>query len=247
MKNIYHVVASESMKADALAQHLASKKWRNVLALVGPREGDQAVLETFRVSAKRYGLKISDTREYVLGNDPRVREKNNPRLLTRGSHDVIFVADTDGEFARQLPFNTVKPTPVVGAEGLAPLVWHWSSDRFGAPQLEKRFEKQHKRPMTGVDWAAWMSVKMIATSIQAIGSTELPKILDFFVSENAVFDGFKGNRLNFRGWNNQLRQPILLATHNWVIQRAPIEGFLHHKENLDTLGIDESESTCEFQ
>lgn len=45
-------------------------------------------------------------------------------------------------------------------------------------------------------------------------------------------------------WDNQLRQPILLHTHNAVIAEAPIEGFLHPYNNLDTLGIDRRKSAC---
>ncbi|MBX2869446.1 MAG: ABC transporter substrate-binding protein [Acidiferrobacterales bacterium] len=245
-KNVFHVIPSHNMLMDALSQHLASLKWRSVLALVGPSPGDKAVLETFRASAKRYGIKISKEREFVLGSDPRVREKNNTKLLTQGDYDVIFVADTDGEFARHLPYKTVKPTPVVGAEGLAPVAWHWAWDRYGAPQLEKRFEKQSKRPMGSNDWAAWLAVKMIAKGIQTTEKTERDVLVNFFTDPETVFDGFKGNRVNFRSWNHQLRQPILLVTHNWVIQRTPIEGFLHKTQNLDTLGIDAPESQCEL-
>ncbi len=45
-------------------------------------------------------------------------------------------------------------------------------------------------------------------------------------------------------WSGQLRQPILLATRDAVIGRAPIEGFLHPTNNLDTLGLDEALSPC---
>lgn len=246
MVNIYHVAPSESMLSDALNQYLAAMKWREVLVLAGPTEADQQSVKVFQQSAKRYGVKIIDVREFVLGNDPRVREKNNPKLLTKGSYDVIYVADSHGEFARQLPFKTLKPIPVVGAEGLAPQAWHWSWDRFGAPQLEKRFEKLHSRHMGNADWAAWMAVKIIAKAIQSTTSLDNKKLLEFFSAPEAIFDGFKGNRLNFRSWNNQLRQPLLLTTHNWVIDSAPITGFLHKTENLDTLGIDAQENTCSF-
>ena len=53
-------------------------------------------------------------------------------------------------------------------------------------------------------------------------------------------------RLNFRAWNNQLRQPIFVTTTNWVVERAPMEGFLHQTNNLDTLGFDERETKCEM-
>ncbi len=56
-----------------------------------------------------------------------------------------------------------------------------------------------------------------------------------------------GAPANFRPWDNQLRQSILLHTRNAVIAKAPIDGFLHEKNNLDTLGIDARESTYRFQ
>ncbi len=56
-----------------------------------------------------------------------------------------------------------------------------------------------------------------------------------------------GAPANFRPWDNQLRQSILLHTRNAVIAKAPIDGFLHEKNNLDTLGIDGRESTCRFR
>ena len=33
---------------------------------------------------------------------------------------------------------------------------------------------------------------------------------------------------------------------NWVVARAPLEGFLHATNNLETLGFDERDSGCRF-
>jgi ABC transporter substrate binding protein (PQQ-dependent alcohol dehydrogenase system) len=66
-------------------------------------------------------------------------------------------------------------------------------------------------------------------------------------SPQLVLDGFKGYQLDFRPWNNQLRQPIFLTTYDWVVARAPLEGFLHQTNNLETLGLDETENECEFE
>jgi hypothetical protein len=41
-----------------------------------------------------------------------------------------------------------------------------------------------------------------------------------------------------------LRQPILLATRNAVVDLAPVEGFLHQRHHLDSLGVDEGEFRC---
>ena len=243
--NLLHMTPSDAMRADAVGQLLALRRWREVLMLVGPLAADRQLAEAFRRTAARYGLDIGAERSFVLSNDPRQRELNNPLLLTQGSdHDVIFVADSDGEFARNLNYRTVDPRPLVGAEGLAGLAWHWSWERHGAPQLENRFQDHAGRPMRDGDWAAWLAVKAVATAVQRTRSEDFATLRDHLLSPELVLDGFKGNRLGFRPWDNQLRQPILLATHNHVVARAPVEGFLHRTNNLDTLGVDEPETTC---
>ncbi len=243
--NLLHIAPSDAMRADAVGQFLALRRWREVLVLVGPLAADKAMAAAFRRTAARYGLKIADERDFVLSNDPRQRELNNPLLLTQGSdHDVVFVADSDGEFARDLNYRTVDPRPLVGSEGLAGLAWHWSWSRHGAPQLENRFQDHADRPMRDPDWAAWLAVKAVATAVQRTQSVAFATLRDHLLSAELVLDGFKGNRLSFRPWDNQLRQPMLLATHNHVVARAPVEGFLHRTNNLDTLGIDEPETTC---
>lgn len=243
--NLLHVIPNDAMTMDALAQFLAMRRWRKILALVGPFPRDKALNGAFERAAKRFGLKIVASKPFVLSNDPRQRRQNNLALLTgKEDYDVVFVADGDGEFAREVPYATVKPRPVVGAEGLAATAWHWAWDRHGAPQLENRFERKAKRPMRDGDWAAWLSVKAIAETVQRRESTDFAVLRAHLLSPALVLDGFKGNRLNFRPWDRQLRQPILVGTHNRVIARAPIEGFLHKDNNLDTLGFDRRESHC---
>lgn len=243
--NLLHVFPSYAMLSDALAQFLVSQKWREVLVLEGPLETDRQLVQAFDRSAKRYGLEITEKRNFLLGTDPRKREQNNLALLTRGDYDVVFVADTEGEFARGLPYRTLQPRPVVGTEGLAPLAWHWAWERHGAPQLNNRFLKRAKREQTGYDWAAWMAYKAVVEATLRVGSTDFGAVSAYLRGQDIVLDGFKGNRLSFRPWSNQLRQPILLGTHNWVIDRAPIQGFLHASNNLDTLGYDQRETLCE--
>ena len=246
-RHLMHVIPSYAMLMDALAQYLGFRRWREVLVLAGPSEDDKHLTRAFARAAKRYGAKIVDTRPFELSNDPRRRDQNNISLLTTGAdYDVVFVADTDGEFGRDVPYQTVRPRLVVGTEGLAATAWHWAWERHGAPQLEKRFEKRAKRPMRSVDWAAWMAVKAIAEAVQRAATVDFATLRDHLLSQSVILDGFKGNRSNFRPWNNQMRQPILLVTHNWVVDRAPIRGFLHRLNNLDTLGIEEHENRCAF-
>src|SRR5262249_6280328 len=114
--HLFHVAPSHAMLTDALAQFLVAKKWRQALVLKGPAPGDAALQAAFERAAKRFGVKIVDTRAFVLGKDPRERAQNNVALLTAGGdYDVVVVADSDGEFAREVPYQTQKPRPVTGA------------------------------------------------------------------------------------------------------------------------------------
>lgn len=243
--NLYHTLPNHGMQADAMAQFLVANKWRNVLLLEGPLPDDKLIAAAFEASAKRFGLKIVAKRTFVLSNDPRQREQGNVGLLTTGSdYDVVYVADSDGEFARGVPYQTVQPRPVVGSEGLVAEAWHWAWERHGAPQLSGRLEKQAGRRMASMDWAAWVAVKAVVESVVRTSNADFATVVAYLGGEEITIDGFKGNRLDFRPWDRQLRQPILLATHNRVVERAPIAGFLHQTNNLDTLGFDQRDSRC---
>ena len=243
--HLFHVPPNHAMLTDGLVQFLTARKWRNALVLKGPRPEDGALLAAFERSAKRFGVRIVETRPFVLGRDPRERSQNNVALLTAGpEYDVVAVIDTDGEFARDVPYQVQRPRPVVGASGLVADWWHWAWERHGAPQLNNRFTKVAKRPMTGYDWAAWAAVKAIAESVVRTKATDPKSLTPFLTGDQAALDGFKGNRVAFRAWDRQLRQPLLLTTGNWVVERAPLDGFLHAKNNMDTLGFDEKESRC---
>lgn len=245
--NLYHTLPNHSMQSDAMAQFLVASKWRNVLLLEGPLPDDKLIAAAFEASAKRFGLKIVDKRSFVLSNDPRQREQGNVGLLTTGSdYDVVYVADSDGEFARGVPYQTVQPRPVVGSEGLVAEAWHWAWERHGAPQLSGRLEKQAGRRMASMDWAAWVAVKAVVESVVRTNNADFATVVAYLGGDEITIDGFKGNRLDFRPWDRQLRQPILLATHNRVIERAPIAGFLHQTNNMDTLGFDQRDSRCKL-
>ena len=96
--------------------------------------------------------------------------------------------------------------------------------------------------MEGTDWAAWIAVKMV---LQAALRT---RSMEFDSSEihprRRDFDGNKGLAVSVRPWDHQLRQAVLLAAPYSVIARAPVEGFLHKTNDLDTLGDDEPETPC---
>lgn len=246
--NIQHVIPSYAMQTDSLAQFLSAQRWREVFVLTGPHEEDLNLTRAFERSAARFGLRIVENKSFELSNDPRQREKNNVRLMTSGpDHDVVFLADTDGEFGRYVPYQTNRPRPVVGTEGLLASAWHWSWERHGAPQLNQRFERRIKRHKSSVDWAAWAAIKVIVEAAVRTGEIDFPSLRGYIRGDELTLDGYKGNPMSFRPWDNQLRQPMLVHTHNAVIERTPIRGFLHKTQNLDTLGYDAGDKECQFQ
>jgi ABC transporter substrate binding protein (PQQ-dependent alcohol dehydrogenase system) len=97
--------------------------------------------------------------------------------------------------------------------------------------------------MEGPDWAAWVAVKMISQSALRTSSADFAKQRAFIFGDGS-FDGDKGLALSVRAWDHQVRQAVLLAAPYEVVADAPIEGFLHASNELDTLGDDEPESPC---
>ncbi|MEZ0207402.1 branched-chain amino acid ABC transporter substrate-binding protein [Ideonella sp.] len=240
---LYHLLPSERMRADAIAQTLVSRKWNKLLLLVGPSAQDQLRSATAQASIKRYGLQVVASKPFKLSTDPRERDLANPLLLTAGNnYDAVWIVDSDGEFARGLPYRTVLPRPVVGDAGLVALAWHAQFERYGAPQVSRRFFKAAKRPMTDSDWAAWMGGKTLLAL--ATGTPKGPNAAWAQALAKTNVDGSKGLALSFRAWDGQLRQPLLLTDGQGVIAQAPIEGLLHPSDVLDTLGADAPEKLC---
>ena len=89
-----------------------------------------------------------------------------------------------------------------------------------------------------------MALKAVIESIIRTKSAEFKTIRNYLSGKTMTLDGYKGTPSSFRHWDNQLRQPILLRTHNAVVERAPLAGFLHPKENMDTLGFDRNDKKC---
>ncbi|MEY4755567.1 MAG: hypothetical protein RJA34_465 [Pseudomonadota bacterium] len=243
--HLLHTVPSRQMLADAMAQYLASKSWRKVLVLQGPLPQDQARTAAFERAARRFGLKIVQTKPFKLSGDPRERDLANTKLLTNDrDHEVVAVMDSHGEFARTLPYATQWPRPVVGDNGLVAMAWHPQWERNGGPQVSRAFKRISNRPMQSQDWAAWVAVRSIASVLSDDPRAPVAQQLKRLRAGEVFVDGSKGPRLSFRPWDGQLRQPVFLGHSDGVVGLAPLDGVLHPTEVMDTLGFDEKESAC---
>ena len=133
---------------------------------------------------------------------------------------------------------------MVGASGLVAAAWHPQWERYGGPQLSRRFHKLAQRPMQGHDWAAWMAGRAVATVLVDAPKAPLAQQLKALRGGSVTLDGFKGRKLSFRAWDGQLRQPVFVSHVDGVAGLAPLDGVLHRTDVLDTLGVDEQESAC---
>lgn len=248
--NLMHAAASDRMISDAYTQFLRNRNWTRVLVLVGQEPRDAEIADSFAASADRLRIQIVDRRTFTLSTDPANREQNNTMLVTGGvDYDVVFIADSVGEYARYLNYATRLPRPVLGATGLTAEEWHWSWVRDGASQVTLRFQRAADggRPMSGYDYGTWISVKSILTAYAKARSEDPAEIAAYLKGPRIQVDGSKGYRMNFRPWDQQLRQPMVLHTFDAIIADAPFPEFLHQENVLDTLGTDRPESSCQLQ
>lgn len=255
LEHLFHTIPSDRMYFDALGQFLIHRGWRRVLVVQGPSQRDSERALSLAESLEKFGANIVDLRTFTLSHHPDDRDNNRPGFLTGGvSYDVVAVIDTQKDYGRYLQYSTRSARPVVGDVGLTPGSWHFALERYGAPQLNERYRsfKADETPgpqvaMTDVEFAAWSAVKLISNSINTSAQGAVLDLNTQLIDPASQVDLYKGTRGSIRRWNNQLRQPILLATSDAVIAIAPMPKFLHPKHFVDTLGLDEPESSCRLR
>jgi ABC transporter substrate binding protein (PQQ-dependent alcohol dehydrogenase system) len=249
--NILHLIPSTAMLADALAQYLVLKRWRNVLLVPGPSAADKDYAGAIERSVKKFGAKLVETKPWTF--DPGARRTDTGHLaigaevarFTQGiSYDVLVVADVEGAFGSEIPFRTTDPRPVAGTQGLVPSAWARPFEQWGATQLQNRFRREAGRWMSERDYAAWMAVRAVGEAATRARTADADAILQFMRSDKMELAAFKGVKLSFRPWDGQLRQPVLLADADSLVSVSPQPGFLHQVSELDTLGIDRPETRC---
>lgn len=244
--NLLHTLPSRRMLTDGLAQFLVKKQWTKVLLIEGLKRGDKEFADQFRLSAKKYRLKIVEDKKWPEGADMRRNAAAEvPAFTQKGDYDVVFVADEVKDFGQYLQYHTWLPRPVIGSHGLVPVAWDRVVEQWGAAQLQSRFVKLTKRDMAQKDYAAWAAARTVAEGVTRLKTTDVKKLKDFFLGPDIRLAMFKGRSMNYRPWSGQMRQTIpLVHAGGAVVTLTPMEGFLHPKTELDTIGIDEGEAKC---
>lgn len=250
--DVFHIPPSRSMLADALAQYLVWKRWNKVVLVTGRYAGDRAYAAALKRAAGRFGLKIVAEKNWTAVPGARRTDSGHhslqqeiPVFTQFRDHDVLLVADERDEFGEYLSYRTTRARPVAGTQGLHPTSWHRTQEQWGATQIQRRFTKLARRWMTELDYSAWVAVRSFGEAVTNTGSNDPEILREFLLSKRFKLAGFKGAPLTFRGWNGQLRQPILVVGPRMLVSVSPQAGFLHQHSELDTLGFDKPESSCQ--
>jgi ABC transporter substrate binding protein (PQQ-dependent alcohol dehydrogenase system) len=253
--DMIHVAPSRAMLADALAQYLVWKRWPRWLLISGSHPEDKLLADAYRRSAKRFGAKIVQEREYKDTGGARqtdsgiVETQQQMPILTQNApaYDVLIAADESEVFAGYLPYRTWDPRPVAGSAGLRPTTWDASMEGWGGAQVQDRFNRLFHRTMTPLDMQAWTACRMVGEAASRVHSADPAQIMAYMKGPKFGIGAYKGQQLTLRDWDWQLRQPILLADGRTVVSISPQPGFLHQVTELDTLGIDRPEATCKLR
>ncbi len=253
-RNLFHVTPSRRMLTDALAQFLAHKRWNRWALVYGNTDQDALLGEAFRDSARRFGARVVGDRQWphtamarrAEGGFHAIQREIPVFLQELPEHDVLVIADETDYFGEYFPHQTRLPRPVAGTQGLMPTAWHRAHESWGAVQLHRRFEKQAGRWMEPGDFAAWIAVRALGEAAARTGSMAPDAVLDYLRGDDFALGAYLGEPVSFRSWDQQLRQPVLLAGPRMVVSVSPQEGFLHPETPMDSLGHDRPESQCRF-
>lgn len=244
--DVLHLLPSRAMRADALAQYMLKKRWNHWFLVVGNTPEDALYAKALKRAAKRFGMKIIATKKWLHTYDARRTAQADIPVFTQGDdYDVLVVADEQGLFGEYLSYRSWLPRPVIGTQGLVAAAWHHTHEQWGAVQIQNRFKTLAKRPMEEQDYAAYLAVRAIGEAVTRTHSVSAQEIKSYLLSAKFKLQGYKGRPLSFRAWNGQLRQSVLLAGPTSLVTATPLEGFLHPKNALDTLGYDQLETKCQ--
>ena len=250
--NVFHLLPSQAMRTDAIAQYLVWKRWPRWFIIQGPTKEDAVYAADIRRSAARYGARVVAQKTYDYNPGSRRSDTGYQQIQTQmplatqvgSDYDVLFVADETDLFGDYLPYNTFDARPVVGTQGLVATAWTPAFQSYSALQMQHRFRLFAHREMTERDYGGWLAVGIVGDAVMRGRRLSPAGIRAYLRSDNFLVAGFKGQGLTFRSWDQQLRQPVLIAQPLMVVSMSPQNGFLHPGNTTDTLGFDQPETQC---
>jgi hypothetical protein len=201
---LYEASGSGARGVMAAAKQLASA--RHVQVLIGTSAGDADLLSSF-----------AEARGIIFFNVASRAWSLRAACLRHTFH----IEGSDGMYANALRFAERHPATSprassararMGRDSL--LLWSPTLTRFGAAQINDRYQAQNRVPMDGSAWAGWAAVKIASEAALRARSTESSTLIAYLESPAAQFDGHKGWPLSFRTVDHQLRQPLYVMNRS---------------------------------
>lgn len=256
--NTFSLAGSVGMYADALADHLVlgedARRWYFVV----PADDVGA----YRLDRSRRALEERGGEVAGVVRMPDEEPMSLPPDLASAAPDVVFLAL---EGARRSRFVEIVPPDAdyvltgllsdagwsfpgsVPPRGIWPTAWDTGLFRYGAAQLNDRFEERFGRPAEPLAWSGWLAVKVVWEAVLGARSIEATELTSFLEGDGARFDGHKGRALTFRSSNHRLRQPVYVVRPDdgeteagrEVVAEVPDESLVSQRasaEPLDRIG-----------
>ncbi len=125
--------------------------------------------------------------------------------------------------------------------GRPAVLWDPGLTRYGAGQLNDRFRAATGTAMGASEWAGWLAIKIIWEASVRVAQGE--GMTGWLTSESAGFDGHKGERLSFRSWDGQLRQPLFVPARAGTHPTEPVPDAAQ-EAGLDAIGVPRRSTLC---
>ena len=192
--NVLHVAPTRSMLADALAQYLVWKQWRNWLLVYGPEPEDKLLADAYRHAAKKFGGKIVEEREFKQptgsrradGGFEQVQQQIPTFMQGAKDHDVVIVADDEAAVRRLFSLSNMDrraPSPV--RPGSSPSSWHPALEFWGGTQFQHRFRRLNSRMMRSIDYDAWVATRVVGEAATRKHSADFETLQRFHTSRRS--------------------------------------------------------------
>ena len=136
--------------------------------------------------------------------------------------------------------------------GTWPVVWHHLIDTPGSKAFVAAFTKKYNKPPENQAWGDYISMKIVAQTINELKSAESPKIIEHF-EKGAKFELLKTRPGYFRGSDHQLMHEMYAVTalpadkikNHWdIFSSSPaVPG---PTEDLEVIAATKEENSCTF-
>jgi ABC transporter substrate binding protein (PQQ-dependent alcohol dehydrogenase system) len=224
--DVFHVLPSWRMRADAMSRFLVGKKWRRWLLLNGPTDEDRGYANALRQAAGATGAVIVRAAPLPNATDGSLTQA---QLIARidaatrvgSAYDVVLVTDASGVTADSIMYNTAEPRLVAGTQGLKATAWDPQFRDFAARGFAYRFDKFASREMSERDFGNWLAVTVLGEAVLRGNASQPASVRRYLLSSGFSVASFKGQPLTFDPRDQQLRQPILLFGPKVLVALMP--------------------------